>query len=332
MLIFVGLPIRYEGRLYNCAAAILNGRVLGVIPKKNLPNYGEFQESRYFTAGVDAEDLDLPLRLWGEETAPFGSELLFRVDGNENVKIGCEICEDLWVAHAPSNYLAAAGATIIVNLSGSNEIVGKAEYRRTIIKAQTGKNICAYVYANPSMTESTTDCVYSAHNVVAEYGVLLAESLPFAEGVAIAEIDVPFLVQERQKRNKRNNERASYFNEICTENFLNDSEFAYRTVARLPFIPSREDEQETCETVLSIQSNALAKRLSHVNAATAVIGVSGGLDSTLALLATVRAFDLLGKDRKDIIAVTMPGFGTTGKTYRNALGLIEGVEMGRAHV
>lgn len=323
MLIFVGLPIVYEGKLYNCAAAICDGQVLGVVPKKNLPNYGEYCETRYFTPGIDAEDLDFLLPLWDEQHVVFGSKLIFRVGGNENVKIGCEICEDLWVANPPGNYLAAAGATIIVNPSASSEMVGKADYRRTIIKTHTGKNICAYVYANPVSTESTTDGVFSAHNIIAEYGTILDESKPFEGRAAIAEIDVEFLANERKKRNKRNNERSTKFNEIDTVDFLNDSELSIRKVSPTPFIPKKENEEETCETVLSIQAHALAARMSHVGAKTAVIGISGGLDSTLALLATARAFDLMGKDRKDIVAITMPGFGTTGKTYQNALKLIE---------
>lgn len=323
MLIFVGLPIVYEGKLYNCAAAVCDGQVLGVVPKKNLPNYGEYCETRYFTPGIDAEDLDFLLPLWDEQHVVFGSKLIFRVGGNENVKIGCEICEDLWVANPPSNYLAAAGATIIVNLSASSEMVGKADYRRTIIKTHTGKNICAYVYANPGTTESTTDGVFSGHNIIAEYGTILSEVKPFEGGSAIAEIDVAFLANERKKRNKRNNERSTTFNEIDTVDFLNDAELSLRKVSATPFIPEANENAETCEMVLSIQANALASRLLHVGAKTAVIGVSGGLDSTLALLAVSRAFDILGKDKKDIIAITMPGFGTTGKTYQNALKMIQ---------
>ena len=322
MLIFVGLPIVYEGKLYNCAAAICQGQVLGVVPKKNLPNYGEYCETRYFTPGIDAEDLDFLLPLWDEQHVVFGSKLIFRVGGNENVKIGCEICEDLWVANPPSNYLSSAGATIIVNLSASSEMVGKADYRRTIIKTHTGKNICAYVYANPAMTESTTDGVFSGHNIIAEYGTILSEIKPFEGGNAIAEIDVEFLANERKKRNKRNNDRSTKFNEIDTVDFLNDSELSLRDVSTSPFIPTQENNAETCEMVLSIQANALATRLSHIHAKTAVIGVSGGLDSTLALIATCRAFEILGKDKKDIIAITMPGFGTSGKTYQNSLELI----------
>ncbi len=323
MLIFVGLPVVYEGKLYNCAAAICDGQVLGVIPKKNLPNYGEYCETRYFTPGIDAEDLDFLLPLWGDQHAVFGSKLIFRVGENESVKVGCEICEDLWVANPPSNYLAAAGATIIVNLSASSEMVGKAEYRRTIIKTQTGKNICAYVYANPCTTESTTDGVFSGHNIIAEYGTILSEVKPFEGGAAVAEVDVEFLANERKKRNKRNNERSTKFNEIDTVDFLNDSELSLRNVSKTPFIPEPQDNEETCEMVLSIQAHALATRMAHVGAKTAVIGVSGGLDSTLALLATVRAMDILKKDRKDVIAITMPGFGTTGRTYQNALKLME---------
>ena len=323
MLFFVGLPIVYEGKLYNCAAAICDGEVLGVVPKKNLPNYGEYCETRYFTPGIDAEDLEFLLPLWEDKQVVFGSKLIFRVGGNESVKIGCEICEDLWVANPPSNYLTAAGATIVVNLSASSEMVGKADYRRTIIKAHTGKNICAYVYANPCTTESTTDGVFSGHNIIAEYGTILAERKPFEGGAAIAEIDVEFLANERKKRNKRNNQRSTKFNEIDTVDFLNDRDISLRVVTTAPFIPDAQHREETCETVLSIQAHALATRLAHVGAKTAVIGVSGGLDSTLALLAVAKAFDIMGKDRKDIVAITMPGFGTTGKTYHNAIKLIE---------
>ncbi|MBQ8374777.1 MAG: NAD(+) synthase [Clostridia bacterium] len=319
MLIFVGLPVLFEGKLYNAAAAVLDGEVLGVVPKSYLPNYAEFFEKRYFASGVEAVSSGSMLSLWEDLFAPFGTGIIFGISGKEHIKIGCEICEDFWVANAPSNQLAAAGATLIVNLSASTELVGKAEYRRTMLKAHTGKNICAYVYANPGEGESTTDCVFAAHNLIGEYGNVIDESQPFSGGIAVAEIDTEFLLAERNKKGF-GTQNASVL-EVEVRDFLSNAKLNLRKLERLPFVTKEEDS----ETALCIQAHALARRMSHINAKTAVIGVSGGLDSTLALLATVRAFEILGKDKKDIVAVTMPGFGTTGKTYQNALKMIESV-------
>ena len=299
MLVFVGLPVAYAGKLYDCAAAICDGKVLGIVPKKTLCS-GESYETRYFTPTMDGGSGVL-LPLWEGESAVFGADRLFAVAGSESVKIGVVIGEDVCVSDA----------TIVVCLSASSEIVGRAKYRRTKMKAYTEKYACVCVCANPCAMESTTDEIYSGHNIVAQCGEILSESKPFGTGVAIAEVDIQGLSCERGNR------------EILPQSEIVDGDdCSLRNLSPTPFIPTAEENEETCETVLSIQANALATRMAHIGAKTAVIGISGGLDSTLALLAVVRAFDLMKKDRKDIIAITMPGFGTTGKTYQNALQLI----------
>ena len=290
MLVFVGLPIAYEGKLYDCAAAICNGKVLGIVPKKILR--GETYETRYFSSGADTDGL---LSLWDGKTAVFGVNQCFTLAGEETVKVGVAVGEDD----------CAPDATIVACLSASSEIVGRAKARRTKIKAYTEKYGCALVYANPCATESTTDEVYSGHNIVAQCGEILSEAAPFGVGVAIAEVDTVCK---------------------CTQSVQSAEDLSISddlAVSPTPFLPTAEENEETSETILSIQAHALATRMKHIGAKTAVIGISGGLDSTLALLAVVRAFDLMKKDRKDIVAITMPGFGTTGKTYQNALKLIE---------
>ncbi|MBQ5926905.1 MAG: NAD(+) synthase [Clostridia bacterium] len=318
-LVFVGLPFAYNGKLYNVAAAVQNGKILAFIPKTNLPNYAEMNEQRYFaTALSDTQEVDF----YGE-TVPFGTKILICDEKDEQVKVGCEICEDLWVANSPCLSHASAGATIVVNLSASSETVGKAENRRLIVSAQSHKCACAYVYANAGSGESTTDVVFAGHNLVAEKGKILAESKPFTENPAVAEIDVSALCLDRMKTNTFTVNSDGYTQIFAR--FTGDGDLQERKISRTPFVPVGENAKCRAETVFSIQANALKKRLEHTNAKTAVIGVSGGLDSTLALLVVARAFDLIGKDRKDIVAVTMPGFGTTGKTYENALKLIDGI-------
>ncbi|MBQ2740133.1 MAG: NAD(+) synthase [Clostridia bacterium] len=299
MLVFVGLPIACEGKLYDCAAVICDGKVLGVVPKKTLR--GESYETRYFTPAMDGGSGVL-VPLWKGENAVFGANRLFTVGSDEKVKICVVIGEDD----------RASEATMVVNLSASSEIVGRAKYRRTKMQAYTAKHVCVCVCANPCATESTTDEVFSGHNIVAQCGEILSESKPFGTGVAIAEVDVERLFCERVNRE-----------DLPQSEIVDADDCSLCNQSPMPFIPTEEENEETCETVLSIQAHALATRMTHIGAKTAVIGISGGLDSTLALLAVVRAFDLMKKDRKDIIAITMPGFGTTGKTYQNALKLIE---------
>ena len=313
MLVFVGLPAAVGGKLFNCAAGISDGAVLGLVPKTHLPDYAEFYEGRYFAS---APVSGVFLTEGGE--VPVSDEILF-CDGE--IAVACEICEDLWAGDAPSRRHAAAGASVIVNLSASDETVGKREYRRTLVGAQSGKNVCAYVYCDAGAEESAADMVFAGNDMIYENGVCLAESLPFGEGFCRADLDVGFLLAERRRMNTfAPNEGGVRVN----ARFVSDADPAPK-VSALPFVPQGEGT-ERAALILDIQAHALARRLAHTNAKTAVIGVSGGLDSTLALLVAARAFDLLGKDRRDILAYTMPGFGTTGRTKNNSLALMK--EMG----
>lgn len=326
MLVFVGLPVVCAGKLYNCAAGISDGKVLGFVPKVNLPNYNEFYEARHFSRGSEeVAQVTLP----DGEQVPMSVNFLFSAKNHPEICVACEICEDVWVANPPSTRHIQAGATVIVNLSASNEIVGKREYRKTLLAAQSGKNVCAYVYADAGMCESTSDMVFSGNHLIYENGTLLSESQPFAEGVCEGEADVGFLLSERRRLSTfpAQNEsvsRAQY--QVASADFMSDELPVMRKVRALPFVPEEASCGERAQLILDIQAHALAKRLERAFAKTAVIGISGGLDSTLALLVTARAFDLLGKDRTDILAYTMPGFGTTGKTKNNSLSLMR--EMG----
>ncbi len=331
-LIFVGVPWRVSGKLYNCAAAISAGEILALIPKVHVPNYNEFYELRHFTPATP-DDFGL-IDLSQEEPVPFGTNVLLHCKSMPELVVAAEICEDLWAPNPPSIAHALAGATVIVNLSASNAIVGKAAYRRQLVVGQSARLVCGYVYTSAGWGESTTDVVFAGHNMIAEDGRLLAESEPFGPGSAISEIDVSGIVQERM--------RMSTF-QVAAPGVAGgpdyyDAQFELgRTKTQLtryvdphPFVPSDGAERDArCEDVFSIQAFGLAKRLDHTRSSCAVIGISGGLDSTLALLVTVRAFDLLGLDRQGIIAVTMPGFGTTERTHGNATTLADalGVQL-----
>ena len=322
MLVFVGLPVVWQNKLYNCAAGIANGKVLGFVPKTYIPNYGEFYERRYFSDGFEQEGY---VSLWGKENAPISSNFIF---GQENggVEVACEICEDLWTADSPSVRHVKAGAEIIVNLSASNETVGKREYRKTLLAAQSGKNVCAYVYCDAGVSESTSDLVFSGNQLIYENGSLLAEAKPFSGEVCEAEIDVAFLKNERKRLTTFANiftchSEHDYF--ASRADFVGDGDLTLRKFSRTPFVPEEAELSGRAELILNMQAHSLAKRLKHTGAKTAVIGISGGLDSALALLVTARAFDLLNKDRKDILGYTMPGFGTTGKTKNNSVLLMQ---------
>lgn len=322
MLAFVGLPVVFRGKLYNCAAALSGGRIVGIVPKTHLPNYGEFYERRHFSPAPEG---NFVLKIAENVFAPFSKNILFRDASHSEIAVACEICEDLWVGDAPSVRHAQAGAIIIVNLSASDETVGKREYRKTIAAAQSGKNVCAYVYADAGMDESTSDMVFAGNHMIYENGVLLSEAKPFSGEVCEAEIDAEFLLNERKRLGTFVSvSQDGYVDEACA--FVGDGDLKLRSVSRTPFVPEGEDELfDRAGLILDMQANALKKRLSHANAKTAVIGISGGLDSTLALLVTARAFDLLEKPRTDIVAVTMPGFGTTLKTKNNSLALMNAV-------
>lgn len=318
-LCFVGMPLAYKGKLYNVAAVFSKGRLLAFVPKRHLPNYAEFYEQRHFSVLDEVEEENYVL--FDGEYYPISDRILFRCDNFTDLVVGCELCEDLWVPQSPSVKSAQAGATIVVNLSASNEVIGKKEYRTTLVKAQSGKCLCGYVYASCGVGESTTDTVFSGHNLIAENGSILAESKLFEpENITVSEIDVEKISAERRKTSTFTSVKG--FKEIGFSAKEYKGELV-RTFSRTPFVPAGDAElKERAGLILSMQAHALAKRLKHTNAKTAVIGISGGLDSTLALLVTARAFDIAGKDRKEIIGITMPGFGTTRKTYRNALKML----------
>ncbi len=314
----VGIPFAYVNKLYNCAVVIYKGEILGIVPKKNIPNYSEFYEARHFTKGFES-DFDAVI---GGKSVSFGTNQIFECNDISGFTFGVEICEDLWVGNTPSIKLAESGATIIFNLSASDEIIGKSEYRRTIVKAKSGSLICAYAYADAGIGESTTDMVFAGHNIIAENGSVLAESKLFQNGLSIADIDIYRILHERKKSTTWNhidhNFTINNFNMNISENNLS------RNFPQTPFVPSaKTDLDQRCEEILNIQSVGLMTRLRHIGCKDVVLGLSGGLDSTLALIVCVHAFDMLGLDRKGIHTITMPCFGTTDRTYNNACRLAE---------
>ena len=310
----VGLPVRVKDRLYNCAAIIQKGIVLGLVPKIHLPNYGEFYEKRYFTPGPEDWGTYVPLCGQGDEIW-FQAGQLFRCENVPGLTLGFEICEDLWSPEAPSIQMAQAGAVIIGNLSASNDLIGKDAYRRQLVTMQSAKLLCGYVYASAGEGESTTDVVFGAHQIVAENGALLGEKR-FENGLLVSEIDIQKLAYERRRTQmleQRSAPGGIVFSLTPSETKLT------RYVAPQPFVPEgKEDRDERCREILMIASLGLKKRLEHTRAKTAVVGLSGGLDSTLALLITALAMGMLDRPATDIIAVTMPCFGTTARTKSNA--------------
>lgn len=316
----VGAPLRYGNAIYNCAVAVAQGRCLAVVPKCYVPNYSEFYEARWFASGQGIKGKQIRL---GGEDVPFGSDAAFAVDG---ATCGMEICEDLWVPIPPSSYLATAGAEVIFNLSASPEVIGKHGYLTSLIRQQSARTSTAYVYSSSGFGESSTDLVFAGNGIVTENGALMAETERFSteERMAVADVDIEYLRYERLRRNTYTDAEAMTLR--ITDAALPAAAYSHfdRKVNPMPFVPhDRDIRHSRCEEIFSIQSLGLAKRLAHTGCSCAVVGISGGLDSTLALLVTVRAFDSLGLDRKGIIGVTMPGFGTTGRTYRNAVTLVE---------
>lgn len=319
LFLAMGLPVRAGGKLYNCAALICHGELLGLIPKTNLPNYGEFYEKRWFEPAPEEECLCLTLC---GQTVCLGQNQLFRCDTLPELVIGVEICEDLWAPVPPSITLATHGATLILNLSASNETVGKSEYRRQLVAGQSGRLLCGYLYADAGEGESTTDLVFAGHNLIAENGTVLAEDR-FSEGLTISEIDVGRLSYERRRNTTfpaEGQERVDW------ESFslsVTDTELS-RYIAPNPFVPDEgSGRDDRCREIFTIAALGLKKRLAHTHAKTAVVGLSGGLDSTLALLITARAMAMLDRPMTDIIAITMPCFGTTARTKSNAQLLAE---------
>ena len=318
-LAFVGLPLEYNGKLYNVAAAVTQGKVLGLVPKTHIPNYNEFYERRHFAPGMKQP---VPVALDEDTVVPMGTRVLFQCRQMPELKIGAEICEDVWAPNPPGVEHALAGATLLVNLSASDETTGKDMYRKSLVTGQSGRLICGYVYCSAGDGESTQDVVYSGHNLIAENGTLLAESRRFCNESIYTELDMVRLNEERRRMSTFMTSDESYLN---VEFSLKEEKTELtRFVDPAPFVPgNKADREKRCEEIFMIQAMGLKKRLEHTHAATAVVGISGGLDSTLALLVMVKAFDLIGKDHKDIVAVTMPGFGTTDRTYDNAVSLIK---------
>ena len=313
-LVMVGLPLEREGRLYNVAAVLRDGEILGMVPKANIPSYAEFYEGRHFAEG-NAEPV--PFSFMGR-TVPFGTNILFTCETLHGLTVGCEICEDLWVADAPAVNHALQGATVIANLSASNETIGKDEYRELLVKSVSARLLCGYVYASAGEGESTQDLVFGGHNLIAENGTILAQVKRFTCETLYGDIDVWKLLADRRRMGTFGKEPKAAYVRVPFRLEVTETELS-RSFASMPFVPGDEEKRRRrCEEILSIQSYGLKKRYEHTGLSTAVIGISGGLDSTLALLVTVRAFDLLGLDRGAIVAVTMPCFGTTDRTYENA--------------
>ena len=320
MVTVLGLPVRckWDNKLYNCAAVIQSGEILGLVPKTYLPNYGEFYEERWFASGAGVET---SVDLCGE-TVDMDAAGLFACEKVPNLVLGVEICEDLWATEPPSARLARGGATVILNLSASNELVGKSGYRRNLVVGQSGRLVCGYVYADAGEGESTTDLVFTGHNMIAENGALLAERR-FATGLTISEIDVDRLAYERRRMTTFNGQRQADLWRASFSLPLEETRLT-RAVSPAPFVPAdAEDRAERCNEILKIAALGLKKRLEHTGARTAVVGLSGGLDSTLAILITAVAMKLLDRPASDIIAVTMPCFGTTDRTRDNAVELAE---------
>ena len=312
-LVFVGLPVEVGQKLYNAAAVLRDGEVLGLIPKTYIPNYGEFYEGRHFAPG-GAEVADY---LWDGKRIPFGSRLLFACEEIPALVVGCEICEDMWAAETPGTSHALAGATVLVNLSASNETVAKDEYRKMLLESGSARLVCGYVYASAGEGESTQDVVFSGHNMIAENGTILAEAARFSGEGAYGELDVYRICEERRRINTFRTRRDGYT--ILPFSLKEEETRLTRKFDSAPFVPTEEfARKKRCDDILKLQCYGLKKRMEHTGAKGAVVGVSGGLDSTLALLVTARCFDLLGRDRKGILAVTMPCFGTTDRTYQNA--------------
>lgn len=324
MVVIVGMPLMKLGNLYNVAAILFEDKILGFVPKLNVPNYSEFYEARYFGQGnIQVEYIDIV----DEKKIPFGANILFRCTDIQDFIIAAEICEDLWVPISPSAKHALAGATVLVNPSASNETTGKDIYRKNLVAAQSAALMAAYIYSSAGDGESTSDVVFTGHNIIAENGRILKEAPRFTNDLTISEIDIQRLVSERRRLSTfcTTNDDAYVFVDFTftdRDQIKQIETKLTRTFAKTPFVPSDKNQRDKrCEEILNIQAYGLKKRLSHIGCKHAVVGISGGLDSTLALLVMVKAYDILDIDRKNIIAVTMPCFGTTDRTYNNAVTL-----------
>ena len=327
LVTLVGVPVRHNGKLYNCAAVVCSGELLGLVPKTYLPNYGEFYEKRHFITGMQSPEC---IEYAGQETL-IGTQLLFACKQMPSFVLGVEVCEDLWAPVPPSCAHALSGATVIANLSASDETIGKASYRRELVSGQSARLLCAYLYADAGHGESTTDMTFAGHNLIAENGTVLAQTVPFANEEAITELDLGRMVQERQHNTSFMPQPDGY---TTVEFELMPSElWLTREIPQTPFVPQdAATRAERCELILRIQAEGLAKRMEHTHAKCAVLGISGGLDSCLALLVAVRACKVLDRDPKDIVALTMPCFGTTKRTRSNAEILCEALGVSFAEI
>ena len=338
IIVLVGAPMPIENDLFNCAFVMTDGEVMGVVPKVNLPNTGEFYEKRWFTSGRAAREYmpggvapRIPkIEIWSGEV-PFGTDLLFCT---RNYSFGIEICEDLWSPLPPSTQLSIQGAELIFNLSSSNCLVGKNNFRRQMITQQSARVHCGYVYTSSGVGESTTDVVYSGSTYIAENGEMLSEGERFqrVSDMTIQEIDIERLRTDRQRNTNFTKDKAGHYRHINVAPIEREEEFTepvHRTFSPSPFLPKKGEEDQYCMDIFSIQTSALARRWEHTRAETLEVGISGGLDSTLALLVCVQTADILGIDRSKVVGVTMPGFGTSDRTYQNALRLME--ELGITH-
>ena len=323
-LIFAGLPWEKDGKLYNVAAAFQGGRLLGLVPKTCLPNYGEFYELRHFARGnKEADDVWVDLGDGEGDYIPFGTKLLFTCESLPGLAVAAEICEDVWVPDPPSIRHALAGATVIVNCSASDETTGKDGYREALISGQSARLVCGYIYANAGEGESSQDLVFGGHNLIAENGKILSRSARFKNETIYADLDIERIVGERRRMTTFFSKSDGVYTEIGFRLKREDTRLE-RLIDPAPFVPDdSQDRQRRCEEIFAIQYMGLKKRLEHTHCRTAVVGISGGLDSTLALLVTVRAFDSLGLPREGILGVTMPCFGTTDRTYHNACDLVK---------
>ena len=322
IICIIGMPIKAENQLFNTAVVIQKGKILGIVPKTFIPNYGEFYEKRWFASSKNANKKEIEIL---DQKVPFGIDLLFKDKENNEICFGIEICEDIWAVEPPSNKLALLGANIIFNLSASNEVIGKKEYRRDLVKMQSAKTISGYVYCSCGVNESTADLVFSGESMIFENGSCLSnnERFKFESNIIFTEIDTKRLANDRRKNISFMGDSVDLEYREIKINIPDNIENLTREYSKTPFVPEDKKKiSEICEEILNIKSYGLAKRLLHTNINKTIIGISGGLDSTLAFLVIIKAYEILNLPKENIIAITMPGFGTTSRTHNNSMKLI----------
>lgn len=322
IICIIGMPIKAENQLFNTAVVIQKGKILGIVPKTFIPNYGEFYEKRWFASSKNANKKEIEIL---DQKVPFGIDLLFKDKENNEICFGIEICEDIWAVEPPSNKLALLGANIIFNLSASNEVIGKKEYRRDLVKMQSAKTISGYVYCSSGVNESTSDVVFSGESMIFENGSCLTNNqrFDFESNMIFTEIDTKRLANDRRKNISFMGDSVDLEYREIKINIPDNIEDLTREYSKTPFVPEDKKKiSEICEEILNIQSYGLAKRLLHTNINKTIIGISGGLDSTLAFLVIIKAYEILNLPKENIIAITMPGFGTTSRTHKNSIKLI----------